>query len=97
VAQPVTLRGGFYDPGRNVELAAELAAVRPHSDVIIDLASTEYLDCSSIGLLLHNLGRWKREKPGTKLRLVNVNPNLIEIMHRLQLDRIFLINQDPRK
>jgi anti-anti-sigma factor len=94
---PITLHGGFYDVNRSVELAAELEAISPHSDVIIDLASTEYLDASSIGLLMHNLRRWKHEKPGTQLRLVNVNPNLVEIMHRLNLDRIVLINQDPRE
>ena len=90
---PVKLHGGFYDYTRIVELAAELDAITPHSDVTIDLASTEYLDCSSLALMLLNLRRWKQEKPGTELRLVNVNPSLVDVLHQLNLDRVFLINQ----
>ena len=97
MTKPVTLHGGFYDSSRNVELAAELDVISPHSDVIIDLASTEYLDCSSLGLMLQNLTRWKLEKPGTKLRLVNVNRGLVDVMRQLRLDRVFLINQDARE
>jgi anti-anti-sigma factor len=87
------LHGGFYDSARNAELATELDAITPHSDVIIDLASTEYLDCSSLGLMLQNLTRWKQEKPGTALRLINVNPSLVDAMRLLQLDGVFLINK----
>jgi anti-anti-sigma factor len=97
MAAPVSLHGGFYDSGRNVELAAELDVITPHSDVIIDLASTEYLDCSSLGLMLQNLTRWKQEKPGTELRLINVNPSLFDVMRLLKLDEVFLINQDSRE
>jgi anti-anti-sigma regulatory factor len=97
MAQPVMLHGGFYDSTRNAELATELEAISPHSDVIIDLASTEHLDCSSLSLMLQNLMRWKREKPGTELRLINVNPGLCDVMRLLKLDRVFLINQDPRE
>jgi anti-anti-sigma factor len=91
------LHGGIYDAARYAELAIELDAITPHSDVIIDLASTEYLDCSSLGLMLTNLTRWKQEKPGTHLRLVNVNPGLFDVMRLLKLDGIFLINQDARE
>jgi anti-anti-sigma factor len=97
MAAPVSLHGGLYDSGRNVELAAELDVITPHSDVIIDLASTEYLDCSSLGLMLQNLTRWKQEKPGTELRLINVNPSLFDVMRLLKLDEVFLINQDSRE
>jgi anti-anti-sigma factor len=93
MAAPVLLHGGFYDSTRNAELATELDAITPHSDVIIDLASTEYLDCSSLGLMLQNLTRWKQMKPGTALRLLNVNPGLVNVMHLLKLDEVFLINQ----
>jgi anti-anti-sigma factor len=96
MTQPIALHGGFYDATRNVELAAELDKISPHSDVMIDLASTEYLDCSSLGLMIQNLRRWKREKPGTQLRLTNVNPSLFAVMRLLQLDGIFLINEESR-
>ena len=65
--------------------------------MIIDLASTEYLDCSSLGLMLQNLMRWKQEKPGTQLRLVNANQGLVDVMRLLKLDGIFLINRDARE
>jgi anti-anti-sigma factor len=97
MTDPVSLHGGFYDAARNVELAAELDKISPHSDVIINLASTEYLDCSSLGLMIENLRRWKKEKPGTKLRLINVNPRLFDVMRLLGLDAVFLVNQDSRE
>ena len=97
MAEPVMLHGGFYDSTRYDELATELEAISPHSDVIVDLASTEFLDCSSLGLMLRNLRRWKHEKPGTELRLINVRSNLFDVMRLLKLDRVFLINQDRRE
>jgi anti-anti-sigma factor len=97
MTEPVRLHGGFYDGNRSDELAAELEAISPHSDVFIDLAGTDYMDCSSLGLLLQSLTRWKREKPGTALRLINVNPSLVHVMRLLELDRVFLINQVSRE
>jgi anti-anti-sigma factor len=93
MTSPVALHGGYYDIGRTSELTAELAAISPHSDVVIDLASTDYLDCSSLGLMVRNLSRWRLQKPGTDLRLVNVNGQMVKIMHLLELDRLFVINR----
>jgi anti-anti-sigma regulatory factor len=96
MTHPIVLHGGFYDATRNVELAAELDTISPHSDVMIDLASTEYLDCSSLGLMIKNLRRWKLEKPGMELRLTNVNSSLLGVMRLLQLDGVFVINEESR-
>ena len=87
-----TLHGGYYDGRRYDEFAAELAAISPHSDVVIDLASTEYLDAWCWSLVVQHLAKWRKQKSGTQLRLVNVRPQLAEILHTLELDRIFFVN-----
>jgi anti-anti-sigma factor len=92
MTEPAAFHGGYYDANRIGELAAELDAISPHSDVVIDLASTEYLDCSSLGLMVRHVNRWRLQKPGTKLRLINVNERLVTVMHALGLDRVFVIN-----
>jgi len=87
-----SLHGGFYDSRRYFELDDELTAITPHSDVVIDMATTEYLDASSVSLLIRHLGVWRRQKPGTQLRLINVRPELAEAMRATKLDALFFIN-----
>ncbi|MHB8148257.1 MAG: STAS domain-containing protein [Vulcanimicrobiaceae bacterium] len=87
-----TLHGGYYDGNRHAEFEAELAVISPHSDVVIDLASTEYLDAWCCSLLIRNLAKWREQKPGTQLRLMNVQPQLAGVLRSLELDRIFFIN-----
>ena len=50
-SEPRVLHGGYYDLARREELRAELDLIQPHSDVVLDLARTEHLDCSCIGVL----------------------------------------------
>ncbi len=89
--ETVAFHGGFYDISRKGELKAELDAISPHSDVVIDLSSTEYLDCSAVGMMVGKLRQWEKEKPGTRLRLRNVNRRLTNVMLILNLHRIFTI------
>ncbi|GAC1391204.1 MAG: hypothetical protein NVSMB31_08510 [Vulcanimicrobiaceae bacterium] len=88
---PAALHGGDYDIGRKDELKAELDAISPHSDVVIDLANTASLDCFSLGIMVSKLEEWRAEKPGTNLRLLNVNRGVEKVMRSLRLERIFII------
>jgi anti-anti-sigma regulatory factor len=86
-----TLHGGYYDVSRRAELQAELDAIEPHSDVVIDLASTEHLDCSSLGIMIGRLREWRVAKPATQLRLRNVTPQLTRVLGILKLDELFIL------
>ncbi len=88
---PAALHGGEYDIGRRDELKAELDLISPHSDVVIDLTSTVSLDCYSLGMMVGKLKEWRAEKPGTNLRLLNVNRDLVKVMRSLHLDRVFIV------
>jgi anti-anti-sigma factor len=86
------LHGGYYDLSRKSELKAEFDAIEPHSDVVIDLASTEHLDCSCIGVMVGRLREWRVRKPETQLRLINVTPRLERMLRLLMLQQLFVIN-----
>ncbi len=91
MAQSLRLHGGYYDLGRKVELESELASVEPHSDVFLDLAATEHLDCSCLGLMIVTLHRWRNQKPDTNLRLLNVLPGFAKVLSILRLDEVFVV------
>jgi anti-anti-sigma factor len=85
------LHGGRYDISRANELARELEAIEPHSDVVLDLKQTAYLDCSCIGVLIANLKNWQTQSPQTRLRLINVAPNVASVLTLLRLDELFIV------
>jgi anti-anti-sigma factor len=85
VTKPLVLRGGYYDISRRAEFRAELDSVEPHSDVVLDLSGTEYLDCASVGVMVEKLRQWREHTPGTNLRLTNVNPDLARMLRLLEL------------
>ncbi len=90
-ANPVALIGGDYDIFRTRELAEELYDIEPHSDVWLDLATTEHLDCASIGVLMRNFKRWRARDPEMRLRLLNVAPRLAQVLRILRLDELFIV------
>jgi anti-anti-sigma factor len=92
VTKPLLLAGGEYDVARKDDLRAELDKTEPHSDVVLDLARTEFIDCSCIGVLIAKLHAWREEAPGTKLRLQNVSPSIARILGLLELELLFVID-----
>jgi anti-anti-sigma regulatory factor len=91
MTEPVLLEGGYYDVARRDDLKRELHGVEPHSDVVLDLAHTESLDCSCLGILVAKLGAWRERKPDTNLRLQNVTQSLERALRLLKLDNVFII------
>jgi anti-anti-sigma factor len=89
--KPVVLNGGYYDVFRTAELAAELNAIEPQSDVVLDLSNTQQLDCACLGVMIHALKEWNKRAPGTHLRLRNVVPQVEKMLHLMELDRVFII------
>jgi anti-anti-sigma regulatory factor len=85
------LHGGYYDVSRKSELQAEFDAIEPHSDVVIDLATTEHLDCACLGVMVGRLGEWRVRKPETQLRLRNVAPQLARVLGILKLNEVFIV------
>jgi anti-anti-sigma factor len=91
VSNAHVLHGGYYDFSRKAELKAEFDAIEPHSDVVVDLASTEHLDCSCLGIMIGRLREWRVYKPKTQLRLINVSPRLERVLELLKLEQLFII------
>jgi len=91
MTKPLLLEGGEYDVARKDDLRAELEQTEPHSDVVLDLAKTDYLDCSCIGVLIAKLHEWRERHPDTHLRLRNVAPSITRMLGILELDRLFVI------
>ena len=91
MSEPVMLKGGRYDIFRRAELSAELDAIEPQSDVVLDLSRTEFLDCAALGLMVKALNEWNKRAPGTHLRLRNVAPKVERILKIVELDRVFII------
>ncbi len=87
----VMLKGGYYDILRSAELTAELNAIQPHSDVVLDLACTQHLDCACLGVMIRALNEWNRRAPGTHLRLRNVVPQVERMLQLVKLDKVFVI------
>jgi anti-anti-sigma factor len=85
------LLGGDYDISRKDDLEAELNLTEPHSDVVLDLATTDFIDCSCLGVLIMQLRTWREQLPDTNLRLQNVAPSIARMLGLLELDRLFVI------
>lgn len=92
IGKPILLLGGYYDVFRKADLRAELAAIEPHSDVVLDLATTDQLDCGSLGLMVARLREWRKEKPQTNLRLINVSTRIARVLTILGLDTLFIVS-----
>lgn len=97
MTKPLLLAGGEYDVARRDDLRAELDKTEPHSDVVLDLAKTDYIDCSCVGILIARLGEWRERRSDTHLRLRNVAPSIARMLGLLELDRLFVIEnvRDP--
>jgi anti-anti-sigma factor len=91
MTKPLLLDGGEYDVARKNDLRAELEKTEPHSDVVLDLAQTDYMDCSCVGILIAKLHEWRERHPDTNLRLRNVAPSIARMLGILELDRLFVI------
>jgi anti-anti-sigma factor len=91
MTRPLQLDGGEYDVARKEDLQAELEKTEPHSDVVLDLAKTDYMDCSCVGVLIGKLHEWRGEDPDTHIRLRNVAPSIARMLGLLELDRVFVI------
>jgi anti-anti-sigma factor len=91
MTKPLLLEGGEYDVARKDDLRAELEQTEPHSDVVLDLAKTDYMDCSCIGVLIAKLHEWRERHPDTHLRLRNVAPSITRMLGILELGRLFVI------
>lgn len=89
--KPLKLQGGDYDISRKDDLRAELNHTEPHSDVVLDLALTDYIDCSCLGVMIMQLRTWREQVADTNLRLQNVAPSIVRILGLLELDRLFVI------
>ncbi len=91
MTKPLLLDGGEYDVARKEFLRAELDETEPHSDVVLDLAKTDYIDCSCVGVLIAKLRDWRARDPDTHIRLRNVAPGTARMLGLLELDRLFVI------
>jgi anti-anti-sigma factor len=91
MTKPLLLEGGEYDVARKDGLRAELEQTEPHSDVVLDLANTDYMDCSCLGVLIAKLHEWRERDPDTHIRLRNIAPSIARMLGLLELDRLFVI------
>jgi anti-anti-sigma factor len=89
---PLLLHGGDYDISRKEDLRSELDRTEPHSDVVLDLALTDFVDCSCLGVFIAKLREWRQQDPDTKVRLRNVAPRIARMLSLLELDRLFVID-----
>jgi anti-anti-sigma factor len=99
MTKPLQLAGGEYDVARRDDLRAELDKTEPHSDVVLDLAKTDYMDCSCVGVLIAKLDAWRAQDPDTHVSLRNVAPSIARMLGLLELDRLFVIEnvRQPHK
>ncbi|HEY1682895.1 MAG TPA: STAS domain-containing protein [Candidatus Tumulicola sp.] len=88
---PLQLKSSYYDIACKDDLRAELKQTEPHSDVVLDLAMTDFIDCSCVGVLIVQLRSWREQIPDTNLRLQNVAPSVARMLGLLELDRVFVI------
>ncbi|MDH5471408.1 MAG: STAS domain-containing protein [Gammaproteobacteria bacterium] len=59
-------------------------------EYIVDLTNTEYLDSSALGMML--LLKEFAEGTGSKVRITNVNDEVLEILKIASFDKLFVIN-----
>jgi anti-anti-sigma regulatory factor len=86
------LEGGEYDVFRRDALRIELDRIEPRTAIVLDLATTDYIDRSCIGVLIARLRSRRAFDAGRNLRLVDVRPNLATILRLLKLDEPFTID-----
>ncbi|HEY1680413.1 MAG TPA: STAS domain-containing protein [Candidatus Tumulicola sp.] len=91
MTKPLLLQGGDYDIARKSDLWTELGQTEPQSDVVLDLALTDFIDCSCFGVLITQLSIWREHAADTNLRLQNVAPSTARMLGLLELDRLFVI------
>ncbi len=91
--RPYRLRGGYYDIGRRAELRAELDSLEPHSDIILDLAATQQVDCSCLGVMVAKLNEWRERDSEMNLRLLNVGPGVARVLNISRLDEAFIVER----
>jgi hypothetical protein len=84
--EPISLEGGCYDAPRRNDLKRELSGLEPHRDIVLELARTEHLDFSCIGILIRKLRVWRDREPKTNLRLRNISSNFAITLRLLKLD-----------
>lgn len=58
------LEGGEYDVFRRDALRIELDRIEPRTDIVLDLATTDFIDCSCIGVLIARLRSWRERRSG---------------------------------
>jgi anti-anti-sigma factor len=85
------LQGGDYDVGRKDDLRAEVAGIPSSEDIVLDLSTTNSVDCSCIGVLIAQLRAWRAKFPDRTFRLQNVAPGIARMIALLNLERLFLI------
>lgn len=59
-------------------------------EYIVDLIGTEYLDSSALGMIL--LLKEYAEESGSRVRINNVNDEILEILRISSFDKLFSIN-----
>jgi anti-anti-sigma factor len=78
---------GVHREFRNAYEKAEIKA--PHPNYIVDLAGTEYMDSSALGMLL--LLREHAGGDSSSVRIVNCRPVIKEILDIANFDKLFTI------
>jgi anti-anti-sigma regulatory factor len=87
----VLLRGGYYDSARQNDLKSELDGIEPASELVLDLARTEHLDCSCLGVVIAKLLALRERDSNAQLLLRNVATKFASTLHLLKLDEVFII------
>jgi anti-anti-sigma factor len=59
---------------------------------VLDLSTTEHLDCSCLGVLIGKLHQWREHDPETQLRLIHVAPRLARMLSLANLDQLFILD-----
>ncbi|MEV6547776.1 STAS domain-containing protein [Streptomyces sp. NPDC051597] len=72
-------------------VTAEMDALtdRPHTDIVVDLGSVEFLDCCGLGMLCR--ARRRVEERGGRLTLVRAGPVVRRMLRILGLDQVFAV------
>lgn len=66
---------------------------QPQSRLVIDFEDINFIDSSGFGALLSALKTSKEHQ--SKMKLCNINKDVMELIELMQLDSIFEILQDP--
>ncbi len=89
-SQHVVLQRAAYDFATAAHLEAELGPLI-QGDGTVEFSNVEYIDSSSLAVLIRALKRMREADPNSSLHLTNVKPRLRRIMEITGLTALFVL------